>query len=55
MSTRFGLMEMDHKKYNMTFLGLTREDVEDMLKFKVEREELNRQLADLQRQMISVN
>lgn len=55
-------MEFEHQKYNHTFEGLTKQDVEHMLRLKVEKvendkkmEELERKIKNLHSKVISFN
>jgi hypothetical protein len=44
---KFGLIELDHRRYDHAFEGVTRADVELMLRYKVEREDMEKRLAEL--------
>lgn len=41
LNNKFSLMELDHRRYNSAFEGVTRQDVEAMLRYKVEKEEMD--------------
>lgn len=47
LMNKTGLMELDHKRYSTAFEGVTREDVEYMLKYKVEKVENDKKMTDL--------
>lgn len=47
LSNKFNLMELDHTRYNHAFEGVTKADVEGMLRYKVEKEDVDLLLKNL--------
>ena len=54
LMNRFGLMELDHKRTINVFEGVTRQDVENMLRYKVEREENDKKMAELAEMILNL-
>lgn len=48
-------MEMESKRQQFTFEGITRADVENMLRYKVEKAENDKKMADLEARIKYLN
>ena len=47
LSERVESTELDHQRYNHTFEGITRADVENMLKYKLEKDEADNRMQQI--------
>ncbi|CDW85010.1 UNKNOWN [Stylonychia lemnae] len=48
LMNRFGMIEMDHRRQTNVFDGVSREDVENMIRYKVEKAENDRRIAEIE-------